>query len=47
MALFGNTNQPVEVMVKSSHLFMPMPEVIREDMAFLGGLFVTQPRRTR
>lgn len=35
VAFFGNTNQPVEVMVRSSHLFMPMPEVIREDMAFL------------
>lgn len=35
LALFGNTNQPVEVMVRSSHLFTPMPEVIREDMAFL------------
>jgi ATP-dependent Lon protease len=35
IALFGNTNQPVEVMVKSSHLFLPMPDVIREDMAFL------------
>src|SRR5437868_1514079 len=35
IALFGNTNQPVDVMVRSSHLFMPMPEVIREDMAFL------------
>jgi ATP-dependent Lon protease len=35
VALFGNTNQPVEVMVRSSHLFIPMPEVIREDMAFL------------
>lgn len=35
IALFGNTNQPVEVMVRSSHLFTPMPEVIREDMAFL------------
>jgi ATP-dependent Lon protease len=34
MAMFGNTNQPVEVMVRSSHLFLPMPEVIREDMAF-------------
>jgi ATP-dependent Lon protease len=34
-AFFGNTNQPVEVMVKSSHLFVPMPEIIREDMAFL------------
>jgi len=35
IAMFGNTNQPVEVMVQSSHLFMPMPEIIREDMAFL------------
>ncbi|RRR67235.1 MAG: protease Lon-related BREX system protein BrxL [Candidatus Viridilinea halotolerans] len=35
IAMFGNTNQPVEVMVRSSHLFTPMPEVIREDMAFL------------
>jgi ATP-dependent Lon protease len=35
IAMFGNTNQPVEVMVRSSHLFVPMPEVIREDMAFL------------
>lgn len=35
IAMFGNTNQPVEVMVRSSHLFMPMPSVIREDMAFL------------
>lgn len=35
IALFGNTNQPVETMVRSSHLFMPMPDVIREDMAFL------------
>lgn len=35
LALFGNTNQPVEVMVRSSHLFTPLPDVIREDMAFL------------
>jgi len=35
IAMFGNTNQPVDVMVKSSHLFMPMPEVIRNDLAFL------------
>ena len=35
IAMFGNTNQPVDVMVRSSHLFMPMPDVIREDMAFL------------
>src|SRR3954447_26856649 len=38
IAMFGNTNQPVEVMVHSSHLFMPMPDVIREDMAFLDRL---------
>ncbi len=38
IAMFGNTNQPVDVMVRSSHLFMPMPEVIREDMAFLDRL---------
>jgi ATP-dependent Lon protease len=35
LAMFGNTNQPVEVMVRSSLLFLPMPDVIREDMAFL------------
>src|SRR5207245_9539644 len=35
IAMFGNTNQPVEVMVRASHLFAPMPEVIREDTAFL------------
>lgn len=35
IAFFGNTNQPVDVMVRSSHLFAPMPDVIREDMAFL------------
>lgn len=38
IALFGNTNQPVDVMVRSSHLFVPMPDVIREDMAFLDRL---------
>lgn len=35
IAMFGNTNQPVEVMVKSSNLFIPLPDIIREDMAFL------------
>ena len=29
IALFGNTNQPVETMVRSSDLFVPMPEVCR------------------
>jgi len=38
IAFFGNTNQPVEVMVKSSHLFVPLPDVIREDMSFLDRL---------
>lgn len=35
IAMFGNTNHPVEVMIRSSHLFMPMPDVIRDDLAFL------------
>jgi ATP-dependent Lon protease len=35
ISMFGNTNQPVDVMVRSSHLFVPMPDVIREDLAFL------------
>lgn len=43
LALFGNTNQPVEIMVRSSHLFAPMPEVIREDMAFLDRLHFYLP----
>jgi hypothetical protein len=38
LAVFGNTNQPVDVMVRSSHLFTPMPDVIREDMAFIDRL---------
>ena len=38
ISMFGNTNQSVDVMVRSSHLFMPMPAVIREDMAFLDRL---------
>ena len=41
--MFGNTNQPVEVMVRSSHLFAPMPDVIREDMAFLDRLHFYLP----
>jgi len=35
IAMFGNTNQPVEVMVQTSNLFLPMPAVIRDDLAFL------------
>jgi len=43
IALFGNTNQPVDVMVRSSHLFMPLPDVIREDLAFLDRLHFYLP----
>jgi len=43
LAMFGNTNQPVDVMVRSSHLFAPMPDVIREDMAFIDRLHYTSP----
>jgi len=43
IALFGNTNQPVEVMVRSSHLFLPLPDVVREDMAFLDRLHFYLP----
>jgi ATP-dependent Lon protease len=35
IGIFGNTRQPVDVMVQSSHLFDPMPNVIRDDVAFL------------
>ncbi|MFC1805505.1 protease Lon-related BREX system protein BrxL [Planctomycetota bacterium] len=35
IAMFGNTRQPIDVMVQTGHLFAPMPEVIRDDMAFL------------
>lgn len=35
IVMFGNTNQPIDVITRSSHLFSPMPDVIREDMAFL------------
>jgi ATP-dependent Lon protease len=38
IAMFGNTNQPVDVMVQTGHLFAPMPDVIRDDMAFIDRL---------
>jgi len=43
VALFGNTNQPVDVMVRSSHLFAPLPDVIRDDWAFLDRLHFYLP----
>lgn len=43
VAMFGNTNQPIDVMVQSGHLFEPMPEVIRDDMAFIDRLHYYLP----
>ncbi|ANP46079.1 protease Lon-related BREX system protein BrxL [Candidatus Viadribacter manganicus] len=43
IAMFGNTNQPIDVMVQQSHLFEPMPEVIRNDMAFIDRLHFYLP----
>jgi ATP-dependent Lon protease len=43
IAMFGNTNQPVEVMVQTGHLFAPMPEIIRNDMAFIDRLHYYLP----
>jgi ATP-dependent Lon protease len=43
MAFFGNTNQPVETMVRTSNLFVPLPEVIRDDLAFLDRLHFYLP----
>ncbi|MCS3445945.1 MULTISPECIES: protease Lon-related BREX system protein BrxL [Bradyrhizobium] len=43
IALFGNTQQPIDVMVQTGHLFEPMPEVIRDDMAFIDRLHFYLP----
>ncbi len=43
IALFGNTNQPVDVMVHAGHLFAPMPDAIRDDMAFIDRLHFYLP----
>jgi len=43
IAMFGNTNQPIDVMVQSGHLFEPMPDVIRDDMAFIDRLHFYLP----
>ncbi|SDO87116.1 ATP-dependent Lon protease [Filomicrobium insigne] len=43
VAMFGNTNQPIDAMVQSGHLFEPMPEVIRDDMAFIDRLHFYLP----
>ena len=43
IAMFGNTNQPVDVMVQTGHLFAPMPDIIRDDMAFIDRLHCYLP----
>lgn len=43
MAMFGNTQQPVDVMVQTGHLFAPLPDVIRDDMAFIDRLHFYLP----
>jgi hypothetical protein len=40
---FGNTNQPIDVMVQTGHLFAPMPDIIRDDMAFIDRLHFYLP----
>ncbi len=43
IALFGNTQQPVDVMVQTGHLFEPLPATIRDDMAFIDRLHFYLP----
>lgn len=43
IAIFGNTQQPVDVMVQTGHLFAPLPDVIRDDMAFIDRLHFYLP----
>ena len=43
IAMFGNTQQPIEVMVQTGHLFAPLPDVIRDDMAFIDRLHFYLP----
>ncbi len=43
IAMFGNTNRPIDVMVQTGDLFEPMPEVIRDDMAFIDRLHFYLP----
>ena len=43
IAMFGNTQQPIDVMVQTGHLFAPMPVVIRDDMAFIDRLHCYLP----
>ena len=43
IAMFGNTQQPIDVMVQTGHLFSPMPDIIRDDRAFIDRLHCYLP----
>ncbi|MDM8516749.1 protease Lon-related BREX system protein BrxL [Desulfobacterales bacterium HSG16] len=43
IAMFGNTQQPIDVMVQTGHLFEPLPDIIRDDMAFIDRLHFYLP----
>ena len=46
IAMFGNTNQPIDVMVQTGHLFA-LPDVVRDDMAFIDRLHCYRAGRCR
>lgn len=43
MVFNGNINQPLETLLKTSHLFNPLPDAIRNDTAFLDRLHFYLP----
>ena len=43
MVFNGNINQPLETLLKTSHLFNPLPDTIRNDTAFLDRLHYYLP----
>ena len=43
IAMFGNTQQPIDVMVQTGHLLEPLPDTIRNDMAFIDRLHYYLP----
>jgi ATP-dependent Lon protease len=43
MVFLGNLNQPVEVLTRTRHLFDPLPDGMRDDMAFIDRLHFYLP----
>jgi ATP-dependent Lon protease len=43
MVFLGNINQPIDVLVRTSHLFAPLPDAMRDDMAFIDRLHYYLP----